>query len=295
MAEVGFQLHGVSNGTLRIDATEISAEGAEVYPRLRIPVHLTFSPAGNVEQFFTLLQLEARLFIDQNVKISDASPTTQNLYTIRSQSSMVWNLEFPLDPYRVKWLDARRPGDLALRVDLALIAGLQTQGSVTDRSRMINITTDFQKVDSQIVIRVPRSHWVDNVLPGLQANAYFIVEIPKSTEHTAPAWSLIEQAEGSLGRWDTKGVFAHCREAATALTSLIQKHYSNGSFVSDQRWSRAAKEFNHFASLDLHLEEHRANYSGEAKIERADAECLLIFTKALAKFADELIRAKESG
>jgi len=294
LPEVGFQIHGISNGTLRIDATEISADGAEVYPRLRIPIHLSFSPAANIEQFFTLLRIEARLFVDPNVKISDAGPATENLFTIRSQSSMVWNLEFPLDTYRVKWLDARRPGDLALRVDLAVIVGLQTQGKITDKPKTINVTTDFQKVDSQIAIRVPRSHWVDNVLPGLAANAYFLIEIPKSAEYTARAWSLIEQAEGLLGRWDTKGVFAHCREAATALTNLLQNHFPNGSFVSEQRWARAVKEFSHFASLDLHLEEYRSKYSTEAKIERADAECLLIFTKALAKFADELIRAKKS-
>ena len=295
MPEAGFQIHDISNCTLRIDATEINADGAEVYPRLRVPVHLSFSPAGNTEQFFTLLRIEAQLFFDPNVKISDASPVTDNLFAIRSQCSMVWNLEFPLDPYRVKWLDARRPGDLVLRIDLALIVGLQTQGKITDKPRTINITTDLQKANSQIRIQVPRSHWVDNVMPRLGGNAYFIVEIPRSSEHTAAAWPLIEQAESSLGRWDTKGVFAHCREAATALTNLLQKHYSNGSFVSDQRWNRAVKEFGHFASPDLHLEEHKAKYLGEVKIERADAECLLIFTKALAKFADELIRAKESG
>ena len=88
-------------------------------------------------------------------------------------------------------------------------------------------------------------------------------------------------------------MFAHCREAAIALGSLVEKHRPEDSFLTGERWARASKEFNHFASLDLHLEEKKANGAylpSDVKIEKMDAECLLIFTKALAKYADELIR-----
>src|SRR4029077_3773414 len=131
------------------------------------------------------------------------------------------------------------------------------------------------------------------VLPALGANNYFIVEVSARNERTAPAWALIERAESAFGRWDTKAVFAHCREAAVSLTALVEKYKPEDAFLNRERWGRAIKEFNHFASLDLHLEEKRANSAYSAthvNIEKPDAECLLIFTKALAKYAEELIR-----
>jgi hypothetical protein len=130
------------------------------------------------------------------------------------------------------------------------------------------------------------------VLPGLGTNKYFLVEVPVQNQQFAPAWALIEQAEQAFRRWDTKAVFAHCREAGVALTNFIEKHHNGDSFLKDERWSRASKQFNYFASLDLHLEEKRSNgkHSPDlVKIEKMDAECLLTMTKALAKYAEELI------
>src|SRR5260370_28570464 len=144
-------------------------------------------------------------------------------------------------------------------------------------------------------MEVAQSKWAGKILPALGTNALFIVEIPTRNEHIAGAWSLIEQGEKAIDRWDTKAVFAHCREAATALTGVVEKHHSHNSFLRDERWNRAVKEFRHFASLDLHLEDIKAKGSHSTEhvhIGKPDAECLLIFVKALAKYAEELLRTE---
>lgn len=303
MAESGVQLHGVGSGSLRVDPTEINAEGGPIYPRLKVPLHLDFDPAGTgqQDQFFTILAIECGLFLAEHMlKISDATPIT-DLFTVRSYgASTTWNLEFPLDAYRVKGLEARRHGDLKVRFDFAFVVGLQSRVAFPDKPNQgaRDVLAGFQKVNSQIYVEVPQSHWVGRVLPGLGSSAYFIVEVPSGNEHIAPAWALIGKAESAFGRWDTKAVFAHCREAATALTNLIDKHCGQNSFSRQERWARAIKEFNHFASLGLHLEEKEAEakYSADqVRIEKPDAECLLIFVKALAKYAEELITREGSA
>jgi hypothetical protein len=220
--------------------------------------------------------------------VSDANLTT-NPYSIRSSTSIGWSLEFPLDPYRVQGIEARRHGDLKLRLDLAFIVASLTR--IPGSQGYTEALTGLERSSSQIYVEVPQSHWVGKVLPALGSNTYFIVEVPARNERTATAWALIEKAETAFGRWDTKAVFAHCREAAVSLSALVEKRRPDDAFMKRERWGRAIKEFNHFASLDLHLEEKKTNNaysSADVKIEKMDAECVLIFTKALTKYAEEL-------
>jgi hypothetical protein len=277
---------------LRIDPTEITAQGGPVYPRLIVPLHLDFGVGQELRPFLAL-GAECGLFL-ADLKISDATPSVSSL-TVTYACSTIWNLEFPLDPHRVKEIEARRHGNLKLRFDFAFVFGhLDRVARLNNASQgPMDVLVGLEKSTAQIYLEVPQSDWVGKALPALGSSAFFIVEIPAGTGHTAQAWALIEKAESAFGQWDTKAVFAHCREAGGALTSLIEKRYPQNAFLRDERWGRAIKEFNHLTSLGLHLEEIKANgkYSADqVRIEKADAECVLIFAKALAKYAEELIR-----
>jgi hypothetical protein len=289
MPEGAVAVAGQSTGRVRVEATEIKAEGGPFFPRLTIPIRLDLVPQGQA-QFFTVHTIECGLYVDgYGSRIADAV-TTMIPYAVRSSTSLTWNLEFPLDRFRVQGLEAKRHGDLKLRLDIWMISG--TISRIQGAQGMIEVVTGLERSASQVYLEVPQSHWVGKVLPGLGTNKYFLVEVPVQNQHFAPAWALIEKAEQAFGRWDTKAVFAHCREAGVALTNFVERHHNGDSFLKDERWSRAVKEFNHFASLDLHLEEKKSSgkHSPDlVKIEKMDAECLLIFTKALAKYAEELV------
>jgi hypothetical protein len=298
MAEGAFGVRGVQNNRVRIDPTGIKSEGGPIYPRLIVPLQLDLNlGGGQQDQGYVILAVECCLYLDGLAsKISDATPIT-NLLKVQYPLAAVWNLEFPLDPLRLKGLEARRHGDLRLRLDLAFVSGLLGRIVVPEKTNQgpTEIITGFEKNQSQLYVEVPQSHWAGKILPGLGSNSYFIVEIPTRNEHIAGAWGLIEQAEKAFDRWDTTAVFAHCREAATALTSLVEKHHAQNSFLIKERWNRAAKEFGHFASLNLHLEDIKSrgsHPSEQVQIGKSDAECLLIFVKALAKYAEELVRTE---
>jgi hypothetical protein len=294
--EANINIRGTSDSKLRIEPTDVKGEGGPLYPRLIVPLQIDFkfTGTGQQDQAFTLLTIEGGLFTKDNERFSDASPNTSP-YVVRSLSGgMTWRLVFPLDPYRLNGIEARRLGDLNLRLDLFLILAHHIRVVVADKvgPSSSEVIGTFEKPNSQIYLQIPQSHWVGKILPDLGANKYFLVEIPTQTDSLVRAWALIDQAEDAYRRWDTKAVYAHCREAVTALSDLVKTHHSQNSFLTEQRWHRAAKEFNHFASLDLHLEEIRAkggHAPNQVRIEKADAECLLIIAKALAKYAGELI------
>ncbi len=68
---------------------------------------------------------------------------------------------------------------------------------------------------------------------------------------------------------------------------LVQFTKKGGRFYSN---------FNHWASLDLNLEDLRKKYpNGKLTIEEIDSEALLIQTKNLIKFGQELIRRGEQS
>ena len=289
MSEAAVAVAGYSSGRVRVEPTETKAEGGPLFPRLTIPIRLDLVPPGQA-QFFIALTVECGLYIaDYNPRIADAA---NNVIPIpaRSTTSVTWNLDFPLDPFRVQGIEAKRHGDLKLRLDLQLITAMLTR--IQGPQGMVEVVTGIDRSASQLYLEIPQSHWVGKVLPALGSSKYFLVELPVQSQHFASAWTLIEKAEHAFGRWDVNAVFAHCREAATALTTLIEKHHNGNSFLKDERWGRAVKEFNHFASLGLHLEEKKSSdkYPPDLiKVEKMDAECLLTFTKALAKYAEELI------
>ena len=123
---------------------------------------------------------------------------------------------------------------------------------------------------------------------------YFIVEIPKGRKVIEEAWKYIEKAEECFRTWDTKGVYVNCREAGSLLDGTIKGKFGKNSFVYKEKWGRTYGKFEGAASLGLHLEDIKKNQqrypSEDIKIGKADAEHILIVTKVLIKYAEELLR-----
>ena len=162
-------------------------------------------------------------------------------------------------------------------------------------------------------LRIPSTDWIHDYSPVLGLGEYFVVEIPKGKETIEEAWSYIEKAEECFRKWDTKGVYANCREVGKLLDKIIKEKFGKDSFTYNERWGRAyLRFFNYLASLDLHLEEMRgrewkdliknlpagfphpkryADYSNDEikRFGKADAEHILIVTKSLVKYAEELL------
>lgn len=146
-------------------------------------------------------------------------------------------------------------------------------------------------------IEIGSSYWIHDYAPKLELGEYFIVEIPKGRKIVEDAWNYIGKAEECFRNWATKGVYAHCREIGNLLDRTIKEKFGKDSFIYGERWGRTYGRFEHFASLDLHLEGLKSGqkYSPEeVNIDKkADAEHILIVTKALIKYVEELLREYE--
>lgn len=160
-----------------------------------------------------------------------------------------------------------------------------------DTPQFLSIEKDEINTDYTI----PSSDWIQDYAPELELGEYFIVEIPKGKKSIEEAWDYIDKAEESFRRCETKGAYANCREAGKSLDSIVKGKLGNDSFVYKERWGRTYKRvknmsFNDLTSLDLHLEDLKKSYKPEdVKIGKTDAEHIILVTKALIKYAEELL------
>ena len=140
-------------------------------------------------------------------------------------------------------------------------------------------------------IRIPSTDWIHDYSPKLEIGEYFVVEIPKGKKEIEGAWNYIEKAEECFRTWDTKGVFANCREIGELLNKTVSDKFKNSPTI--KKWKRAIEKFKYSASLDLHLEDIKEEKpKGDIKIGKAGAEHILIITKALIKYAEEILKEK---
>lgn len=112
-----------------------------------------------------------------------------------------------------------------------------------------------KRISRTVSISIPASDWIHDFAPKLGLGEYFIVEIPKGEETIKDAWEYVRKAEESFRTWNTKGVFASCREVLSLLDRKLKEEFGEESFVYRERWGRVYKRFKELSSLDLHIED----------------------------------------
>jgi hypothetical protein len=154
-----------------------------------------------------------------------------------------------------------------------------------------NSPTIFHLVKERIEVdyRIDVGKWVADYLSKLGMGKRILLELPSEGPVFHDVTEYLSEAENALRRWDTKSVFANCREIGTMLDRYIKNIHGDG-FIYKYRWSRAYANFNSLASLDLHIEDIKNQYPDQdLRLGKADTEYLLAQTKILTKFAQELV------
>jgi len=162
---------------------------------------------------------------------------------------------------------------------------------ISGRGDPIFLAMAKRTLEKELIIS--SSDWIHDYSPKLELGEFFIVEIPKGEEKIKEAWDYIEKAKECYMNWDTKGVYANCRECGSLLDRTIKSKYGKSSFIYKEKWERTYKRFNDFASLDLHIEDIKRSpeyFSEDVKVEKADVEHTLLVTKMLIKYAKELLK-----
>jgi hypothetical protein len=283
MAEGTLQIRSWSGNQISIDPAKISANGGLEYPRLIIPVKLDLNPIKESDarvNNYIILDTKAELFLtEKKLKISDSISGSYPYKVFAERLTATYSLEFPLNHRIISKMEEYRGDNLTLQINLRFTIGIYEQ----------NFISSIDNSYSQIALEIEQSYWVKNILPALNFGEYFIIEIPKGDKLISEAWEYILRADDCYGRWDTKGVFANCREMGTLLDKVVREKLSNNPNLI--KWERSYSKFSYFVSLFLHVEDVKGNKpEGKVDVNKNDAEHILINSKALLKYAEELIK-----
>ena len=231
---------------------------------------------------------DAKLTLSLNVKSIESKAEISHLHEVDPESIGLTPITIPTKKRKSKGeiiVSAHDPEFSSIRTNCWILSGAGNPIFLSVEKRLL-------KEEKTI----PSSDWIHDYAPKLGLGEYFVVEIPKGNKIIEEAWNYVEKAEDCYRRGDTKGAYINCREAGSLLDRTIKTEFEKDSFIYDEGWRRTYNRFSGFASLDLHLEDIKrsSKYSPEdVKIDKSDAEHVLIATKALIKYTGELLREGE--
>lgn len=294
---------GNTSCRLALDELDIKGEGWRAYPRLVVPLRIRLeAPLTGKEDGSQEFVMAGRcgLFIpDMKEKVADGLLLDLG-QPVNAGSDTGLRFEFPLDPLRVRLVEERRKGDVRLRfgIQLSMLGGKSTAFpiaggvSITGHSA-INPHALYAHMEN---VTIPQSHWVKNVLPAWELFDYFLVEVPRGATTIEAAWKYVASAEAAFSQWDMKSLAANCREVGKVLDAELKGRLGAENLDYSVKWVRALHRFGHFVSWPLHLEDNRKQLEGHVpEATKADGEFLLLNTKALVKYAQELLELNSSG
>jgi hypothetical protein len=203
--------------TVGFEVTQLAGSGGFVAPQLLLPLRVGPVARGGAVEFYLSLVL-ADLFLGAPPSSPWVeAPAGRAVVPVAGGGSSL-SLAVPLTPAGIERIEAfRAGGDLDLSLLLHAPLGVREGGSFKG----------VHPAAGRLSFRVPRSHWVDHVLPVLGYLTRYILEldVPAQGELAEPfrrVLASVRAAEGALRRDSYGEVFVQCRNAIDALVSAFK-------------------------------------------------------------------------
>lgn len=286
MAETHLQIRNCGVLTARIDPTNVRGDGSPHRPVLCLPLELQVLPAQTIE--YTLIRLTGILKMKgvETLAEFDVGPLAQH-----SDSRACFrpvNLEVPLNPHTVRKFEEERSGADAF-------LPLSFRGLVWFPKE-----TKFDTVWSQgdLPLTVPRSTWVDRVLPKWGLSSVKLVEItfPASSvgdSFRAP-YARVEEAERLFANGQYKQVLIVLRLSFEALAiglgfenrvkDCFDSLFADSHPQKREKAREALTGLYKFLHLGPHEQSAQPDIGGQPVILRRDARFALTMAHAVFEY-----------
>lgn len=191
--------------TVSIDESQIIGSGGVYAPVLRVPLRLDCSfgrfLSGEAIQF-RWLRATIRLPTGEELSAKDA-PLDLRISADYTPNDFYVGLEFPLDAARSALLEKSRNGnDLKVRICLQLdVDQLHAVAEIQKEPWQVLAWAYVQnhKLSTEDDLSIPRSSWLDRVLPHIGYGMVHVVELPvvplTEIESYRHAFSALQQAQ----------------------------------------------------------------------------------------------------
>jgi hypothetical protein len=271
--------------------------------QMRGDLHYPYKAAGYAIQ---LRELRCKLAVDNGDYVATATPASLTARTTADSPNckdFQINLEFPLDPFRLDFLErSRKNGDLKIRLDFTVLADeLAAIGKTTGNNAA---TIWGLKEHTQVYLPVPfvisQKVWLERVLEPTGYGRVHVIELPAIAIETCAAltqsFQALRQAEEhfKLGLYDDAA--GKCRMALDPLCEQIDRPDGSGKMPKLKKsWETMLGQAT-YTWLDSSLNSVRwatnpVHHSPTARFGRFETQMLLSVTIAVISYAARELEA----
>jgi len=225
---------GAQNQTVSINTELISGSHDELFAYLSLPVSFTLQSAENTG--FHLLPLNAQLLFQNPTQLLSETISTSGT-TVGRTGNPSFVLQFKLDPRVMHFIEKKRVGDikilLTLNVHTLFYRVSGSQGHIQSDEAKINFT-------------LPRSVWIEKLLPALGFRNLKLIEIPLTHDILKEAYAHIisefNKAEQYFNDKDYNKCVAHCRNTMDELKRELKLIKDNVESKSNFDWLKSIND-----------------------------------------------------
>ncbi len=241
MTETTFQppSASMSIGTVTINPEWISGQGGPAFPQLSVPLSISiqsaepeaqrrmgmgnyFPTADDAIQDYTLHQIYGTLFFSSGGGQIAFHSLPLSLFSRPKTQGQV-ALTIALDVYQLRQIEEQRIGDVSLKFDFTFEFAKHYPVA---RKEPYSPIEKFETSFFSMTVIIPRSDWVDKVLPGLGYGKIYLVEVPVPQraigEIIANTLKEFQQAQQQMLLGDYNKILGHLRNTLELLSDAVE-------------------------------------------------------------------------
>ncbi len=210
------------------------------------------------------------------------------------------HVEIPLDLTRLALINRlRNGGDVKIRLDLELLADEVVEVAHTQDKLQPSVWGLVERHHMQTKLRVviPRSKWVEQVLPGMEFGRAHIMELAtipiESCAGVKAAFDALQQAQKLEGQGFYNEAVAKCRIALEAFLEITDKTDGKGGVRKvptlkaewQTRLGQRTYEWLNGSLVTVKQATNKSVHLSSLNFDQMEAQMLIIVTTALVAYA----------
>lgn len=275
---------------LEVKEQEVVASSDALNSYLSIPVNVIFRlPQTNMAVDF--LGIESTLLFGENqILCSDFNKNIGYSHILDSEFKIV--LKFLLTKEVISQIEKLRTSDLRFMIKINFLITLKDKLDL-NQNKTIWSSTMVQNLNSQIDFQIPKSTWIDTLMPCLGYNNIRLIEIPKTHNQLTDEYLAIknefDKAEDYFNKNDYNKCVAHCRNVLDALNRNLKKDKNEKPLESSFSWliglSKSSHDWINKVCSATHEIASKAHHPGDhIGFARQEAESIFLVVLGLINF-----------
>lgn len=276
---------------INIIPEEINSNHDGLNSFLYVPVHFTFR-ITNKDKEFEVISICARLRIGEGTTFLSECLRLTSFSIKTSEFKSGETFTFKLDDRTISFIEANRKDNFLVSIEFQI--SILMKSKVLFRQLGTTNSLDYIQTERAThYFSIPRSTWVENLLPGLGFRNLRLVEVPLNHSTLKEAYDNIiyefNQAEEYFNKHDYNKCVAHCRSTLDALKNNLRKIKDNIPSESSFDWLKKVdtETFTWIdgltkANSELASKTHHSGFKGS--FARHEAESIYLVTLGLLNF-----------